>query len=401
MRLLLTLGSRMENAAVAEQKVLRHEPGANQYRWLRNGQEAVDEMLAAIELARRSIRLETFIFHAGEVGDTFRGALIAAQTRGVRVRVMCDAMGSYKLAQSYWDGLVAAGGEFRWFNPLQINRLIYRDHRKILVVDEEVAFIGGFNIGTEYCGDGITCGWRDLGLRIEGPLARELADTFNDLFIRADCRHRRFHRMRHTRSDALVAGPDWTLLLTGPGRGHRALKQTLAHDFGQAKSIHIMSAYFLPNLRLLRELKYAAKRGARVRLILAGKSDVWLMGIATRGLYHSLLRAGVEIYEYEPQILHAKVIVADDYVYAGSANLDARSLSINYEVLARIPNPRLAEEARDIFDGDLKYCRRIDRREYRKTRKPWQMLIERLAFFILARIDPYLAHRQRHHLLQS
>jgi cardiolipin synthase len=390
----------METVAAPEQIDVPPE-AANSYRWLRHGQQAVDEMLAAIRGAQRSIRLETFIFRAGEVGDAFRDALIEAQRRGARVRVMCDAFGSIKLLTSYWDDLIAAGGEFRWFNPLQINRLIYRNHRKILVVDEEVAFIGGFNIGTEYCGDGVTCGWRDLGLRIEGPLARELSDTFNDLFVRADCRHRRFHRIRRTRSDALVAGPDWTLLLTGPGRGHRALRQTLAHDFAQARSIHIMSAYFLPNLRLLRELKRAARRGARVRLILAGRSDVWLMRIATRGLYPSLLRAGVEIYEYEPQILHAKMIVVDDLVYAGSANLDARSLSINYEVLVRVPGRELAAEARAIFEQDLKHCRRIDRKEYRKTRNPWQLLIERCAFFILARIDPYIAHRQRHHLLES
>ena len=162
-----------------------------------------------------------------------------------------------------------------------------------------------------------------------------------------------------------------------------------------------MSAYFLPNLRLLRELKRAAKRGAKVQLILAGKSDIWLMRIATRGLYSALLRAGVEIFEYEPQILHAKIVVVDDVVYAGSANLDARSLSINYEVLARLPNTELAREAREIFASDLKYCRRVDRKEHRKTRKVWQKLIERWAFFILARIDPYLARRQRHHLLQS
>ena len=389
----------METGAVAE----RETPSvtANDYRWLRNGREAVDAMLDEIGQAEHSIRLETFIFHSGEVGDVFRDALIAAQKRGVRVRVMCDAFGSIKLLKSYWDDFIAVGGEFRWFNPLHPHRLIYRDHRKILVVDEQVAFIGGLNIGTEYCGDGVTCGWRDLGLRIEGPLARELADTFNDLFARADCRHRRFQRMRHTRSDAVVTGDDWTLLLTGPGRGHRALRQTLAHDFSRAESIRIMSAYFLPNFRLLRELKHAAKRGARVQLILAGKSDVWLMRTATRGLYPSLLRAGIEVYEYEPQILHAKVVIVDDVIYAGSANLDARSLSINYEVLVRLPNRELADEAEEIFENDLKHCRRMDRKEYRKGRKPWQKILERWAYFILARVDPYIARQQRRHLLHS
>jgi cardiolipin synthase A/B len=391
----------MVEAAAPQAEVRARETGSTSFQWLRNGREAVDAMLEAIFRAERSIRLETFIFHAGEVGDAFRDALVAAQKRGVRVRVMCDAFGSLKLLASYWEELEAAGGEFRWFNPLHPTRIIYRDHRKILVVDESTAFIGGFNIGTEYCGDGITCGWRDVGLRLEGPMASALADTFNDLFARADCRHRRFQRMRHTRSDAVVTGQDWTLLLTGPGRGHRALRQTLAHDFAAAEAIQIMSAYFLPSFRLLRELKRAAKRGAKVQLILAGKSDVWMMRLATRGLYPSLLRAGIEIYEYEPQILHAKMVVADDVVYAGSANLDARSLSINYEVLARIPSEKLAAEARDIFAGDLKHCRRIDRREYRRDRKPWQGILERWAFFILARVDPYLARQQRQNLLQS
>ena len=387
-----------ETTAPREQS---HDTATNSFRWLRHGRAAVDAMLEAVGQAQRSIRLETFIFHSGEVGDSFRDAFIAAQKRGVRVRVMCDALGSIALLKSYWNGLEAAGGEFRWFNPLHPNRLIYRDHRKILVVDEQVAFIGGFNIGTEYCGDGVTCGWRDLGLRIEGALARELADTFNDLFARADCRHRRFQRMRHTRSDAVVTGPDWTLLLTGPGRGHRALKQSLAHDFSKASRINIMSAYFLPSLGLLRELKRAAKRGAKVQLMLAGKTDVWLMRIATRGLYSGLLKAGVEIYEYGPQILHAKIVVVDDIVYAGSANLDARSLSINYEVLARLPHRDLADEARQIFESDLQHCRRINHKEHRKARKTWEKVIERWAFFVLARLDPYIARQQRRYLLHS
>ena len=369
--------------------------------WLRNGRDAVDAMLAAISSAEQSIRLETFIFHSDEVGDLFRNALVAAQRRGVRVRVMCDAFGSIRLLASYWDELIKAGGEFRWFNPLQLNRIIYRNHRKILVVDGRLAFIGGFNIGTEYSGDGVKGGWRDLGLSITGPMATMLGETFDDLYVRADFRHRRFQSMRRTRADAVVQTPDWTLLLTGPGRGHRALKHSLFHDFSNARAIDIMSSYFLPNLRILRALKKAARRGVRVRLILAGKSDVRLMRIATRGLYPSLLRAGVEIYEYEPQILHAKMVVVDNIVYAGSANLDARSLSINYEVLARIINASLADEAREIFEGDLTHCRRIEPRGWRTPRGMWQKLIERLAYLILARIDPYMARRQRRNLLRS
>ena len=381
----------------------KRNPGdpADHYQWLRHGREALAAMLDAIGRAQHSIRLETFIFHLDEIGNSFRAALIAAQRRGVRVRVMCDAVGSFALRASCWDELVAAGGEFRWFNPIDLKRLIHRDHRKILVVDDEVAVIGGFNIGAEYSGDGVVSGWRDLGLLIRGPLARHLADAFNDLFARAEFRHRPFQRLRRTRSEAIVAGPGWTLLLTGPGRGHRGLKQTLAHDFARARSIQIMSAYFLPNLRLLRELKRAAKRGARVQLILAGKSDVWLTRLATRGLYASLIRAGVEVYEYKPQVLHAKVVIVDEAIYAGSANLDARSLSINYEVLVRIPDRKLAAEARQLFKADLKHCQRIDRDVLRQAHGWWLGILERFAFFVLARIDPYLARRERHRLINS
>jgi cardiolipin synthase len=369
--------------------------------WLRHGREALDAMLEAIRRAQRSVRLEMFIFHADTTGHAFRDALVAAQKRNVHVRVMCDAFGSFSLPNNYWNSLIAAGGEFRWFNPLHIQRIVYRDHRKILVVDDELAFIGGLNIGLEYSGDGVTAGWRDLGLSIEGALARELADAFDGLYVRADCRHRRFQRIRRTHADAVVTGRDWKLLLTGPGRGHRVLKQYLMHDFAEARSIRIVSAYFLPSLRLLRALKRAAKRGAQVQLILAGKSDVPLMRIATRSLYPPLLRAGVEIYEYKPQILHAKMVIVDDVIYAGSANLDARSLGINYEVVARIPNPGLAAEAREIFANDLQHCRRIQSKTLRRAQSRWEKLIVRWAMFVFARLDPYLARRQRRRLLNS
>ncbi len=370
-------------------------------RWLRHGREAIEAMLEAIRHARHSVRLEMFIFHPDTTGDAFRTALLAAQQRGVRVRVLCDAFGSIGLPTSYWQELVAAGGEFRWFNPLHIQRILYRDHRKILVVDDALAFVGGLNIGLEYSGNGVTSGWRDLGLQIEGALARELADAFNDQFARADGRHRRFQRIRRANADEVVAGHDWKLLLTSPGRGHRVLKQSLVQDFGDARSIRIISAYFLPGLKLLRALKRAARRGAQVQLILAGQTDVRLMQIATRSLYPALLRSGVEIYEYTPQILHAKMVIVDDVVYAGSANLDARSLGINYEVMLRLPSAALAADAREIFAGDLRHSQRIDRPRLRRAQSWWEKFVLRWAMFLFARLDPYLARRQRKRLLNS
>ncbi|HLE04831.1 MAG TPA: phospholipase D-like domain-containing protein, partial [Anaerolineales bacterium] len=139
------------------------------FRWLRTGEDALASMLAAIESAEQSVRLEMYIYTASPVGEQFRDTLVRAQKRGVRVRVLIDALGSIKLLASFWEPLIAAGGEFSWFNPLQLKRLLYRDHRKILVCDERLAFVGGYNIAPEYQGDGVAKGWRDLGLEVSGP----------------------------------------------------------------------------------------------------------------------------------------------------------------------------------------------------------------------------------------
>jgi cardiolipin synthase A/B len=357
-------------------------------------------MLALIQEARRSIRLETYTFDGGVLGQTFLEALSAASARGVRVRVLIDAVGSIGLADSFWATLRAAGGEVRWFNPIALRRVSYRDHRKILVVDDSLAVVGGFNIASEYYGDGVSSGWRDCGLEVMGPLGAELGGSFEAMFARADFRHRRLSRLRRGGTRRQATGQHWQLLLSGPGVGHRVLKHSLAADFSRAQAIQIASAYFLPTWRLRRELRRAARRGARVQLLLAGKSDIRISQLASRRLYHPLLRAGVEIYEYQPQVLHAKLVLADEAVYVGSANLDARSLGINYELLIRVASPELAAGGRWLFEEALTQSRRISLAEWRQARGFLEKLLERASFFLLARADLLLArwlwrHRRR------
>jgi cardiolipin synthase len=350
-------------------------------------------MLNAIHAARESVRLETYIYADDPVGQQFRSALVQAQQRGVRVQVLVDAFGSIYLGENFWTPLTNWGGQFRRFNPLALNRWSYRNHRKLLVCDNAVAFIGGCNISHEYAGDGVTRGWRDLGLRITGPLAEELGDSFDAFFARADFRHKRLQRLRKP-ANTTAAGHNWKLLLRCPGRHHAEFKRALAQDLAGAQSVRIISAYFLPTWRLRMELRRIARWGGQVQLILAAKSDVPLARLASRHLYRSFLRAGVEIYEYQPQVLHAKMIIIDDIVYAGSANLDTRSLQINYELLVRIADATLAAEARELFAGDLAHCRRVERRAWRKSRTFWNKLKEEVAYYFLARLDLYVARRQ-------
>src|SRR5207247_484829 len=130
------------------------------------------------------------------------------------------------------------------------------------------------------------------------------------------------------------------------------------------------------------------------QLILAGKSDVAISQLASRRLYRLLMRSGVEIYEYQPQILHAKLFIFDDIVYVGSANLDVRSLRINYELIVRIEDQKLSSEAAQMFDNDLRHCRQINPETWKKSRNLWSKLKEDWAYFVLARIDPYFAGRQ-------
>ena len=363
-------------------------------RWLRAGDEIFPALLAAIDAAARSVSLEIYTFTDSPLGNRFRDVLVRACVRGVRVRVLVDAVGSIMLANHFWDPLRKAGGEVRVFNPFALRRMTIRNHRKLLVCDEQVAFVGGFNLAPEYEGDGVRRGWCDVGLMLEGPLVGPLAVSFAEMFERAEFRHKRFVRWRNYRAKKTVALPAEQILLSGPGRGRSPLKQALRRDLARAKDVRLMAAYFLPPIRLRHALQRVARNGGRVQLILAGKSDVPLAVLAAQSLYRRLLNSGTEIFEYQPQILHAKLIIVDDIVYIGSSNLDTRSLQINYELMLRLEDRALADGAREIFSGTLKHSRAIDRKNWSRSRTFWQKLKQKWAYLLLSRIDPYVARRQ-------
>lgn len=364
------------------------------WKWLRNGDEAFPAMLAAIEAAQISARLETYIFSDDPLGREFLAALLRAQQRGVKVKVLVDGVGSLSLPTDFFSTLTAAGGEARVFNPLTLKRAAIRNHRKMLTCDEAVGFIGGFNISQEYTGDGVTRGWLDVGLRIEGTLARDLAESFDEMFALADFRHKRIVRLRPAQHKGVVISAAEQLLLGGPGRGRNPIRRALHKDLKQARRAQIVQAYFLPTWRIRGDLARIARRGGTVQLILAGKSDVGLSQLAGRSLYQRLLKAGVTILEYQPQILHAKLLILDEAVYVGSANLDPRSLSINYELMVRFDNPAMATEAREFFGTALQQSAVIDAATWKTSRNFWTKFKERLAYLFLVRVDPHVARQQ-------
>jgi cardiolipin synthase len=362
------------------------------FSWHGTGQDLLAAGLAAIAVARTSVDMETFTFRHSEIGERFREALTAAARRGVRVRLLVDAFGSFGLRRDYFAELVAAGGAMRWFNELRFASRHFRDHRKLLVVDDAVAFVGGCNIAPEYWGDGITVGWRDGGVGVRGPVAAVLAAEFAQQWERATNGRWRFPAGGLRRRLHVARAGEVDALLIKPGFGPNPLREALRADLATANDVAITSAYFLPSHRLRRSLAKAAARGARVRVLLAGKSDVRLMQLASRSLYRRLLSQGVGIWEYQPQVLHAKLIVIDDIVYVGSSNLDPRSLRINFEIMLRIRDQALAATARGQFEEELaRHSRRITRETLRRRRSWWLRLTQRVAYWLFVRLDPELA----------
>ena len=355
-------------------------------RWLWSGREYFPAVREAIRAARESVRLEVYIFEDDGVGRALREELRLAAERGVAVKVLVDALGSALLPAGFWAALEQAGGEVRIFNPPLQKLFGHRDHRKMVVCDGRVALVGGFNYTADYAGDGRHQGWKDLGLRTTRPVATELAAAFDAMYERAGpgFRHRRRRRARPNGP----TGEPADLLLSGPGHGRNPFRQSLMRDLARAREVRIIAAYFLPPARLRRELVQVVRRGGRVRLILPGRSDVAVSQLAARSLYRRLLRAGVEIHEYQPQVLHAKLVVLDQTVYVGSANLDPRSLSINYELMVRRQDARLAAEAANHFDELLPLCRHWEVATWARERNWWDRVRQRLAHFLLSRVDP-------------
>ncbi|HEU4430727.1 MAG TPA: phospholipase D-like domain-containing protein [Myxococcota bacterium] len=349
---------------------------------LRAGGEAFPAMLAAIAAARRSIQLETYILRADRIGTRFQAALCERARAGVTVHLLYDAVGSFTLPAKFVAELREAGvhcAEFRpvapWRSRWGLNR---RDHKKMLIVDGELAFVGGLNIGDEYCAplDG-GAGWHDSVAQIEGPAVRELAALFAETWLDAG-------------GDGLPPPP--RAGVAAPARGSvtvrviansgmvsrpRMRRAVLRAIRRAEKRVSIMNAYFIPDRRLRRELARAVARGALVRVIVPSRSDLHPVYYASRRLYPTLLRSGVRIFEWQGAMMHAKLAVIDGvWSTIGSYNLDRRSFIHNLEVALLMIDRELGAELERHFERDLEACNEITLAQF--DRRPfWQGLLER------------------------
>jgi cardiolipin synthase len=366
------------------------------FHWLHTGTAAYDAMVSMVDGACRTVDAEFYTVAHCTAAEHLGDALQRAAVRGVRVRVLVDALGSSSLPGAWVRRLRAAGADVRRFNPRPLLRWSFRDHRKLIVCDDEVALVGGFNVTHAFEGDGVSCGWRDLAVTIQGPLAQDLANGFIALFEAADLGRKqlrplaRFLRLQRVRPNAAAA------IVGGPGGPRSLLRNTLRADLKAACRVDIATAYFLPSRHIRRQLRQVARRGS-VRVLLSGHSDVPVARLASQSLYPRLLGSGVALWEYQPQVMHAKLLVVDDVVYVGSANLDTRSLQLNFELLVRLPSPVLAAQLRARLDSDCGLAKPVPQ-DWARHRTLVQRVVQGWAHFLLARVDPFFARRQFRHL---
>jgi cardiolipin synthase len=358
-------------------------------RLLKNGAEAFPAMFAAMRKAMHSIALEMYIIADDEAGRAFRDHLAAAAVRGLLVEVLVDSWGSWNLPNNFWDEFRAAGGKVRWFHPIAKGVYFFRNHRKLLLIDDSIAYLGGMNIADEYyLGAKGELPWRDNMLEIAGTNVAWLRRSFQRMWERADSPVRDFLLRLHFDLDRRMTDKkNVRFLESGPENSVRPVRDAYRQAIQDARSgIDLAMGYFYPHGRTLRALKRAVIRGVRVRLLFSQKTDVPVARWAARGLYGRLLRAGIEVWEYLPAMMHAKLAVAGDTVIAGSANLDIRSGFFNYELIAVVTDPLLATQVSADFEEDLKQSVRVSVEEWRK--RPWtQKLKERISYFLLARAD--------------
>jgi cardiolipin synthase len=355
------------------------------FAWHPTGADWFDAVVRAIESAEATVDLEFYIWSPGRLAGRLHGALARAAARGCRVRLLLDAFGS-ELAGPAAAIVRQAGIEVSWFNPRRWARLSFRNHRKLVVVDRSHALFGGCNVADEYDGDGVQAGWRDLGVCTRVPACViALAQSFDRMWEMAP-----FNRlpMAETMPEA-SRGDGWELFVAGAGRGGRRYRRCLHRDLAAASQIDVLAAYFVPTTRVRGLLCRAARRG-RVRIIVPALGDVAIAHHASAHVLNRLLPSLVEVHQYLPAMLHAKLVITDDAVYVGSANFDPRSLRINFDLMLRIQDPQIAAQARAIVD------------EIQRHSSPYACLnpapLTRLrqyaAYAAIAWLDPYIARRK-------
>ncbi len=350
---------------------------------LRNGKEIFPAMLEAIDGAEHTIDFLTFVYWKGEIGTEMAGALSRRASAGVRVRVLLDAWGSHPIEGQLIDEMISAGVQLRWFRPLSrlhVGDVNHRTHRKVLVVDESVGFTGGVGISDLWRGDARNeAEWRDTHFKVEGPAVDGLRAAFLDNWAETDPTifEAEFDRF----PNCPAPGHSTVQCVRGAsaagGSDLRSVFQTLLQL--ATRQLRVTTAYFVPDDDLTKRLCDAAGRGVLVQILLPGPfADKRFVQLAAEADYESLVESGVELWNFQPSMMHAKIMTVDGLIAnVGSANFNARSLNCDEEINMVIFDPVIARTLDEHFEKDLERSVKIDARRW-KERSLLQHAKERL-----------------------
>jgi cardiolipin synthase A/B len=353
---------------------------------LNNGAAFYAAELEAISKAHASVHLEAFILHVTPIGERFLDALTERAQAGVKVRVIVDAVGSMLTPDRFFRRLRAAGGEVSWYQPLRwytLKRYNNRTHRELLVIDGKTAFVGGAGIGSAWDqGQHGRLPWRDTMVRVDGPTAAALQTVFVENWLESSgeiLADEMAFPVGNRFEMPTVSGERLSLVVASSptaGRGARARILFQLLIAAARNSICINSPYFLPDHALRRELLNAAARGVKVTVVLPGKFNNHLIARYTsRRYYGELISGGVDIFEYQPGMIHAKIFIVDDlWSVVGSTNFDSRSFELNDEVNLAVMDRAITARLTADFEHDLQLSKRISFDEW--LRRP---LVERVA----------------------
>lgn len=352
--------------------------GGNGVQTLLNGDQIFPAMLDAVRAARTSVTFETYIFWSSTIGLEFEHAFTDAARRGVKVKIMLDWIGG-ELSGANVERMRAAGVDVQLYNPPRWNtlgRFNNRTHRKLMVVDGRVGFIGGVGIADQWRGHAQDPGhWRGTHFQVEGPVVAQIQSAFIDNWLKTtgEALHGDDFLPPLQPADSAPAH----VFMSSPRGGSKSMQLLYLMPITAAyRSIDLSASYFIPDEVAIATLAAAARRGVRVRIIVPGPyMDRKIVRHASRAVWGPLLRAGVQIFEYQPTMFHCKVIVVDGvWTSLGSSNFDARSFSINDEANMNVYDEFFAARQVAIFEDDLKQSKRVTVEEW--SGRPWT---ERLA----------------------
>ncbi len=305
-------------------------------------------LLDLVASAQKSIRMCFYIFAEDDSGVAVRDALADAARRGVAVDLLLDGFGA-DAREAFLAPMCEAGGRFSCFSAKWSQRYLIRNHQKIVVVDDRVAMIGGFNVEDSYFAPPADKGWTDLGVVVEGPVVAELSRWYDRLDAWTHGKRQSWREVRRMVRYWDPGDGPVRVLIGGPTRGLSSWARCVRADLTGAHKLDMMMAYFSPSNKTLRAIGDVACRDG-ARLVMAGKSDNGATIGAARSLYDYLLKRRAKIWEYTATKLHTKLVVVDDISYFGSANFDMRSLYLNLEVMLRIEDAGLAARLSEYID---------------------------------------------------